>query len=173
MPIVHVEMFPGRTTVMKEFLGRAISDAISEIAGPPRENVQVVFRDVPTDEWSIGPTLVASRPAGPSPDYVPAVVALSRLALRAGVREDWLAWRRDALFPFLASQQGFLSSTLLAGDDVNAYFVVEKWVSPEARERSAALPTAAELREAESAFLATAPAEERAGRVIDVFRGRG
>lgn len=173
MPIVHLEMFPGRTAVMKEFLGRAISDAISEIAGPPRENVQVVFRDVPTDEWSIGPTLVSSRPAGAPPEYVPALVALSRVALRDGVREEWLAWRRDALFPFLASQQGFLSSTLLATDDASAFLVVEKWVSPEARERSAAQPQAAELRDAESAFLAAAPAEERAGRVIDVFRGRG
>jgi len=173
MPIVHVEMFPGRTTVMKEFLGRAISDAICEIAGPPRENVQVVFRDVPTDEWSIGPTLVSSRPAAAPPAYVPAVVVVSRLALRGGAREEWLAWRRGSLFPFLASQQGFLSSTLLAGDDADVCFVVEKWVSPEARERSAALPEAAGLREAESAFLATGPAEEQTGRVIDVFRGRG
>ena len=67
MPIVRVEMFRGRTTVMKEFLGRAIVDAVSEIAGPPRENVQVLFSDVGTDEWAIGPTLVANRPAAPAP----------------------------------------------------------------------------------------------------------
>jgi len=51
------------TTVMKEFLGRAIVDAVSEIAGRPRENVQVLFLRCPTDEWAIGPTLVSSRPA--------------------------------------------------------------------------------------------------------------
>lgn len=173
MPIVHVEMFPGRTTVMKEFLGRAISDAISEIAGPPRENVQVVFRDVPTDEWSIGPTLVSSRPAAAPPEYVPALVTVSRLTLGDGVRDDYVAWRRESLFPFLASQQGFLSSTLLATGTADEYLVVEKWTAPDARELSAAEPRAAELREEESRFLASPAAEERAGRVIDVFRGRG
>jgi 4-oxalocrotonate tautomerase len=172
MPIVHLELFPGRTTVMKEFLGRAISDAISEIAGPPRENVQVVFRDVPTDEWSIGPSLVASRPAAAPPDYVPALVTVSRVTLAEGARADWIAWRRDSLFPFLAATQGFLSSTLLATADPAAYVVVEKWTSPEARARSAGEAQAAELREQEARFLSDA-APDAEGRVVDVFRGRG
>lgn len=173
MPIVSVQMFPGRTTVMKEFLGRAIVDAVSEIAGPPRENVQVLFRDVPTEEWAIGPTLVSSRPALPPPDYVPALVSVSRVTLKDGKRADYIAWRRDSLFPFLASQQGFLSSTLLSTDDANEFFVVEKWTSPEALERHAAEARTAELRSEESELVSVSVDGGVAGRVIDVFRGRG
>ena len=101
MPIVRVEMFRGRTTVMKEFLGRAIVDAVSEIAGPPRENVQVVFSDVGTDEWAIGPTLVSSRPPAPAPAYVPAVVVVESVALKAGKSDGvpGLAARRRAPLP--------------------------------------------------------------------------
>jgi 4-oxalocrotonate tautomerase len=170
VPIVRVEMFRGRTTVMKEFLGRAIVDAVSEIAGPPRENVQVVFSDIATDEWAIGPTLVSSRPSGPAPKYVPALVAVERVTLKAGQSDEYLAWRRDAVLPFLASQQGFLSSTLLSGEG-GAYVVVEKWTSPEARQKSLAGEQAAELRAQQEQFVGSA-SEDLTGRVVDVFRGR-
>ncbi len=170
MPIVRVEMFRGRTTVMKECLGRAIVDAVSEIAGPPRDNVQVVFSDIATDEWAIGPTLVASRPAAPAPKYVPAVVVVTRVALKAGQSAGYLAWRRDAVLPFLAVQPGFLSSTLLgAGED--AYVEIEKWTTPEARDKSGADERGAQLQAEEGRFVAS-KAQEMAGRVVDVFRGR-
>ncbi len=163
-------MFRGRTTVMKEFLGRAIVDAVSEIAGPPRENVQVLFSDVPTDEWAIGPTLVSSRPAAPAPKYVPAMIAVERVTLKPGRSNDYLIWRRDAVLPFLATQQGFLSLTLLSGD-ADAYVVVEKWTCPEAREKSFADERGAELR-AEAAQFVESTSEDLTGRVVDVFRGR-
>jgi 4-oxalocrotonate tautomerase len=170
MPIVRVEMFRGRTTVMKEFLGRAIVDAVSEIAGPPRENVQVLFSDIGTDEWAIGPTLVANRPAAPPPKYVPAVMVVERVAVKAGQSGEYLAWRRDAVLPFLAVQPGFLSSVLLsAGED--AYVVVEKWTSPEALDKSRADERAAQLYAEEGQFVASR-SEDVAGRVVDVFRGR-
>ena len=172
MPIVRVQMFPGRTTVMKEFLGRAIVDAVSEIAGPPRGNVQVLFEDVQTTEWAIGPTLVSSRPAAPAPDYVPALVAVERVSVQQGARADYLAWRRDSLFPFLANEQGFLSSTLLSTEEEHELVLVDKWVSPEARDTSAAGARAAELREEAARFLSGPPAATAAGRVVDVFRGR-
>ena len=170
MPIVRVEMFRGRTTVMKEFLGRAIVDAVSEIAGPPRENVQVVFSDVGTDEWAIGPTLVSSRPAAPAPHYVPAEVTVERVVLKRGKSAAYLAWRRDAILPFLASRPGFLSSTLLSVE-TGTYLIVEKWTSPEARERMSADERAARLR-AEQAQLVQSSSYELPGRVVDVFRGR-
>jgi 4-oxalocrotonate tautomerase len=170
VPIVRVEMFRGRTTVMKEFLGRAIVDAVSEIAGPPRENVQVVFSDIATDEWAIGPTLVSSRPAAPAPKYVPAVVSVERVTVKPGQEEGYLAWRRDSVLPFLASQQGFLTSALLRGE-AGAYVVVEKWTSPEARHRSLAGERAVELRAEQDQF-AGSSSVELSGRVVDVFRGR-
>jgi len=163
-------MFPGRTTVMKEFLGRAIVDAVSEIAGPPRQNVQVLFSDVPTDEWAIGPTLVSSRPAPPVPEYVPALLVVERVALKRSKSGDYLPWRRDAVLPFLATQQGFLSSMLLSADG-GGYVVVDKWTSPEAREKSSSNERSAELR-AESEQLVESTSEDVTGRVIDVFRDR-
>ena len=170
MPIVRVEMFRGRTTLMKECLGRAIVDAVSEIAGPPRGNVQVVFTDVGTDEWAIGPTLVSSRPPAPAPQYEPALVVVERVALKAGQSDGYLAWRRDAVLPFLSTQPGFLSSTLLnVGTD--AYVTVDKWTTPEARDKSLADERAAELRAEEAKFVASS-SEELAGRVVDVLRGR-
>jgi 4-oxalocrotonate tautomerase len=170
MPIVRVEMFRGRTTVMKEFLGRAIVDAVSEIAGPPRENVQVVFSDVGTDEWAIGPTLVSSRPPAPAPAYAPAVMVVESVALKAGKDKEYLAWRRDAVLPFLASQPGFLSSTLLkVGED--AYVVVEKWTNPQAREKSLADERTVALGVEETQFVASR-STELTGGVVDVFRGR-
>jgi 4-oxalocrotonate tautomerase len=170
MPIVRVEMFRGRTTVMKEFLGRAIVDAVSEIAGPPRENVQVVFSDVGTDEWAIGPTLVSSRPPAPAPAYAPAVMVVERVALNAGKGKEYLAWRRDAVLPFLATQPGFLSSTLLdVGED--AYVVVDKWTSPQARDKSQADERSGALEAEEAQFVASRSSDVT-GRVVDVFRGR-
>ena len=170
MPIVRVEMFRGRTTLMKECLGRAIVDAVSEIAGPPRENVQVVFTDVGTDEWAIGPTLVSSRPPAPAPQYVPAVVVVENVVLKVGQSDGYLAWRRNAVLPFLSAQPGFLSSTLVnVGPD--AYVTIDKWTTPEAREKSLADERAAALRGEEAQFAAST-SEDLTGRVVDVFRGR-
>jgi 4-oxalocrotonate tautomerase len=170
MPIVRVEMFRGRTTVMKEFLGRAIVDAVSEIAGPPRENVQVVFSDVATDEWAIGPTLVSSRPPAPAVAYAPAVMVVERVALQTGKSKEYLAWRRDAVLAFLATQPGFLSSTLLSvGED--AYVVVDKWTSEQARDKSLADERAVALGAEEAQFVASR-LTELTGHVVDVFRGR-
>jgi phenylpyruvate tautomerase PptA (4-oxalocrotonate tautomerase family)/heme-degrading monooxygenase HmoA len=163
-------MFRGRTTVMKELLGRALVDAVAEIAGPPRDNVQVVFSDIGTDDWAIGPTLVSSRPPAPAPEYIAALMVVERLALKAGKSNDYLAWRRDAVLPFLATQPGFLSSALLSvGED--GYVVVEKWTTPEAREKSLAHAGAAALRAEEGQFVESS-SQDVAGRVVDVLRGR-
>ena len=163
-------MFPGRTTVMKELLGRAIVDAVAEIAGPPRENVQVLFSEVRTDEWAIGPTLVSSRPAPGPHQYVPALVAVESVTLKPGAGDDYVAWRRDAVLPFLATQQGFLSSTLLRADG-GGFVVIEKWACPQARERSFADKRAGELR-AEAARFVERATDAIEGRVVDVFHGR-
>jgi quinol monooxygenase YgiN len=97
-------------------------------------------------------------------------VAVERVTLKAGQSDEYLAWRRDAVLPFLASQQGFLSSTLLSGE-AGAYVVVEKWTSPEARQKSLAGERAAELRAQQEQFVGSA-SEDLTGRVVDVFRGR-
>jgi len=171
MPIVSVQLFPGRTPTMKELLARSIVDAVSELAGPPRENVQAFFVEVSKDDWAIGPSLVSTRPAGAPPRQVPALVAAIRLRLKPDALAGYLAWRRDSLLPFLAAQEGFLSSTLLAvGRD--ELVAVDKWASPEARERFRSFERAAELHEEERRFLDGPGVEVLAGRVVDVLHGR-
>jgi heme-degrading monooxygenase HmoA len=100
-------------------------------------------------------------------------VSAERARLKDGKRDEYVAWRRDSLLPFLASQEGFLSSTLLTETDgSDAYVVVDKWTSPEAQARYASDPRAAELRDEAQQFLDGKVAGDFAGRVVDVFHGR-
>ncbi|MFH1559835.1 MAG: tautomerase family protein [Chloroflexota bacterium] len=46
MPIVRVEMWPGRTQEQKADLARAITDAMVNIARTTPEETIVIFRDV-------------------------------------------------------------------------------------------------------------------------------
>jgi hypothetical protein len=50
--------------------------------------------------------------------------------------------------------------------------IVDKWTSPEAQERSASDPRAAELRDEAQQFLDGKVAGAFAGRVVDVLHGR-
>lgn len=52
MPIVRVEMWPGRTRQQKAELAKAITDAVHDIAGAPLEATIVVFADVSKDDWA-------------------------------------------------------------------------------------------------------------------------
>lgn len=52
MPIVRVEMWPGRTRQQKAELAKAITDAVHDIAGAPPEATIVVFADVSKDDWA-------------------------------------------------------------------------------------------------------------------------
>ena len=52
MPIVRVEMWPGRTHEQKAKLAKAITDAVHEIAGAPPEATIIVFDDVSKDNWA-------------------------------------------------------------------------------------------------------------------------
>ena len=52
MPIVRVEMWPGRTREQKAELAKVITDAINDIAGAPPEATIIVFDDVSKDDWA-------------------------------------------------------------------------------------------------------------------------
>ena len=52
MPIVRVEMWPGRTHEQKQKLARAITDAMVEIGKTTPEATIVVFEDVPKENWA-------------------------------------------------------------------------------------------------------------------------
>src|SRR6478672_3926702 len=52
MPIVRVEMFPGRTHAQKQELARAITEAVANIAHTTPEATIVVFQDVERENWA-------------------------------------------------------------------------------------------------------------------------
>ena len=52
MPIVRVEMWPGRTREQKAELAKVITNAINDIAGAPPEATIIVFEDVSKDDWA-------------------------------------------------------------------------------------------------------------------------
>jgi 4-oxalocrotonate tautomerase len=173
MPIVRLEMFPGRSSVAKEFLARAIVDAVAEIAGTSREGVHVIFDDVPKDQWAIGPHLASSRQTTPVSEDVPAYVSIGRVNVLEGKHDEYLAWRRDSVFPFMASHDGFLGSTLLTvPDDPNQYVIINKWTSPEAAGAYTAKPRETELREEAKGLLRQLFTDMLEGRVVNVFQRR-
>ncbi len=52
MPIVRIEMWPGRTVAQKQELARAITDIICNVAHTTPEQTTIVFQDVSKDDWA-------------------------------------------------------------------------------------------------------------------------
>ena len=52
MPIIRVEMWPGRTHEQKVELAKAITDAVVTIAHTTPEATIVVFEDVAKENWA-------------------------------------------------------------------------------------------------------------------------
>ena len=52
MPIVRVEMWPGRTHEQKQKLAKAITDAMVEIGKTTPEATLIVFDDVDKSNWA-------------------------------------------------------------------------------------------------------------------------
>jgi 4-oxalocrotonate tautomerase family enzyme len=155
---------------MKEFLARAVADAVAEIGGTSREGVHVIINEVDQDNWAIGPRLTSSRETVPPIDEVSAYVTIGHVAVQPDKHEGYLAWRRDSVFPFMASHEGFLGSTLLKDpDDPNKYIIMNKWTSPAAQDAYLAKPREAELRIEAREFLTDLFQGSTEGRVVDVF----
>jgi 4-oxalocrotonate tautomerase len=52
MPVIHVEMWPGRTYAQKQELAKAITDAVVKVANTSPEATIVIFQDVPKENWA-------------------------------------------------------------------------------------------------------------------------
>ena len=59
MPIIHVEMFSGRTQAQKRELARAITEAVCNIAQSTPEATIVIFQDVERENWAQSGRLVS------------------------------------------------------------------------------------------------------------------
>ena len=61
MPIIRMEMWPGRTHAQKAELAQAITDAVVTIAHTSPESTIVVFEDVPKENWAQGGVLASDN----------------------------------------------------------------------------------------------------------------
>ena len=61
MPIVRVEMWPGRTHSQKAELARAITEAMVTIAHTTPDQTFIVFEDVAKENWAQGGTLASDQ----------------------------------------------------------------------------------------------------------------
>jgi 4-oxalocrotonate tautomerase len=59
MPIVRVEMWPGRTHAQKAELARLVTEAVVNVAGTKPEVTIVIFEDVPKENWAVGGVLAS------------------------------------------------------------------------------------------------------------------
>jgi 4-oxalocrotonate tautomerase len=58
MPVIIVEMWQGRTIEQKKQLAEGITSEFIKI-GVPAEQVQIIFKDNPKQNWAIGGKLAA------------------------------------------------------------------------------------------------------------------
>ncbi len=59
MPIVRVEMWPGRTHAQKQELARAITEVVCNIAHTTPAATIVIFEDVAKENWAQGGVLAS------------------------------------------------------------------------------------------------------------------
>jgi len=52
VPIVRIEMWPGRTKAQKREMARAITDVVCNVAHTTPDQTIVVFQDVSKDDWA-------------------------------------------------------------------------------------------------------------------------
>lgn len=60
MPIVKVELFPGRSPEKKAKLAKAITDTLEKVGGIKPEATVVLFVDIAPDNWFVAGTPLAS-----------------------------------------------------------------------------------------------------------------
>ncbi|PZC50755.1 MAG: 4-oxalocrotonate tautomerase [Chloroflexi bacterium] len=59
MPIIKMELWPGRTTEQKAKLAEAFTKSVEEIIGTAPENTIVLFQDISKDDWAKGGKLAS------------------------------------------------------------------------------------------------------------------
>ena len=59
MPIVRIEMWPGRTHAQKAELARLITEAVVTVAHTTPEGTTIIFEDVAKENWAVGGVLTS------------------------------------------------------------------------------------------------------------------
>lgn len=65
MPVVQVQMWPGRTLEQKRRLCQAITDAMIEHAGAKPDGLHVIIQEIPLDCWARAGVLGIDRKDAP------------------------------------------------------------------------------------------------------------
>jgi 4-oxalocrotonate tautomerase len=59
MPFVNIRLVEGRSQQRKDEISKRVTAAISEVLQLPKDDIWVVFEDVPAGDWYVGSTTVA------------------------------------------------------------------------------------------------------------------
>ena len=59
MPFVNIRLVEGRSQQLKDEMSKRVVAAISEVLQLPKDDIWVVFEDVPAGDWYVGSTSVA------------------------------------------------------------------------------------------------------------------
>ena len=62
MPIVRITWFEGRSHEQKAELARVITEAVSRIGKTAPQGTQVIFEDIPKENWASGGILKSDQP---------------------------------------------------------------------------------------------------------------
>ncbi len=61
MPMIRVEMFPGRTADQKRALVKALTEAFVSTAGGTPQGVQIVLSEVEKSDWATAGVLASDK----------------------------------------------------------------------------------------------------------------
>ena len=61
MPFVNIRLVGDRSQERKDEISKRVVDAISDVLQLPKDDIWVVFEDVPAEDWYVGSTTVAER----------------------------------------------------------------------------------------------------------------
>ena len=59
MPFVNIRLVGGRSQERQDEISKRVVDAISDVLELPKDDIWVVFEDVPAGDWYVGSTTVA------------------------------------------------------------------------------------------------------------------
>ena len=59
MPLIRVEMFPGRTDEQKRAMAAKVTDAFLETCGGTPESVTIIIEEKESSHWAVGGKLVS------------------------------------------------------------------------------------------------------------------
>ncbi|QOZ36492.1 4-oxalocrotonate tautomerase family protein [Bradyrhizobium sp. CCBAU 53421] len=66
MPVITIDMLPGRTTDQKQEFANVVTDAFVRICGSTPSNIHVIFNEIEGSDWFIA-GVEAGQPVLPQP----------------------------------------------------------------------------------------------------------